>query len=50
MTTNEELVAAVQAGDHDALLKLWEQVRRLMLKQARRWACVGGLEVDDLMQ
>ena len=50
MTTNEELVAAVQAGDHDELLKLWEQVRRLVLKQARRWAGVGGLEVDDLMQ
>lgn len=50
MTTNEELASAVQNGDRDALLKLWEQVRRLVLKQARRWAGVGGLEVDDLMQ
>ena len=50
MTTNEELVAAVQAGDHDALLKLWEQVRRLVLKQAHKWVGAGGLEVDDLMQ
>ena len=50
MTTNEELAAAVQAGDYDALMRLWEQVRRLVLKQAHRWAGVGGLEVDDLMQ
>ena len=47
---NEELAAMVQAGDRDALLPLWEQVRRLVLKYARRWSGLGGLEVDDLMQ
>ena len=50
MKTNEELAAMVQAGDQDALLTLWEQVRRLVLKYAHRWSGLGGLDVDDLMQ
>ena len=52
MTTNEELVAAVQAGDHDALLELWGQVRRLVLKEAHRWAVFGsnGVDAEDLVQ
>lgn len=48
--TNEELVERVQAGDRDALLTLWEQVRRLVLKQARRWTGLGGMDVDDYLQ
>lgn len=27
--TNEQLAAAIQAGDRDKLPELWEQVRRL---------------------
>lgn len=52
MLSNEQLVELVQAGDRDALLVLWEQVRRLVLKYAGRWAVYGGngVEVDDLMQ
>lgn len=50
MQSNEQLVELVQAGDRDALLQLWEQVRRLVLKYAGRWAAYGGAEADDLMQ
>lgn len=31
--TNEELVAAIQAGDRDRLPELWERVRRLVWRQ-----------------
>ena len=50
--SNEQLVELVQIGDRDALLQLWEQVRRLVLKYAGRWAVYGGngAEVEDLMQ
>lgn len=44
MATNEELAAA---GD---LLPLWEAVQRLVWKQARRWAGIGGAEMEDLVQ
>lgn len=44
MATNEELAAA---GD---LLPLWEAVRRLVWQQARRWAGIGGAELEDLAQ
>lgn len=52
MLSNEQLVELFQSGDQDALLALWEQVRRLVLKYANRWAVCGGngVEVDDLMQ
>lgn len=50
MQSNEQLVDLVQAGDTNALLQLWEQVRRLVLKYAGRWAAYGGAEADDLMQ
>ena len=52
MPCNEQLVELVQAGDRDALLQLWEQVRRLVWKYANRWAVYGGngVEVEDLMQ
>jgi len=48
--TNEELTVLAQGGDREALLKLWGQVRRLVLKQAGRWAGRGGAEVEDLLQ
>lgn len=50
--SNEQLVELVRAGDCDALLQLWEQVRRLVLKYAGRWAVYGGngVEAEDLMQ
>ena len=41
--TNEELAAAVQAGDREQLIPLWLSVRRLVLKKARRWIGIGGL-------
>lgn len=40
--TNEELVAAVQAGDNDAVLILWGQVEKLIAMWARRWAHTWG--------
>lgn len=48
--TNEQLVALVQAGDRAALVELWGQVRRLVLKYARRWAGLGGTALEDLEQ
>lgn len=50
--SNEELVAAYQAGDQDALLKLWGQVRRLVMKFANKQVSmgVGRLALEDLMQ
>ena len=49
--TNEELAVMVQSGDRDALLVLWEQVRRLVWKYANRWAVYGGngVEAEDLL-
>ena len=52
--TNEELAAAIKAGDESKLLKLWEQVRRLAYKRALRVVDAMGDEraadIDDLMQ
>jgi len=50
--TNEELAVWIQAGDRDKLLDLWQQVRRMALKQANRWVVYGsgGVEVEDLTQ
>lgn len=52
--TNEELAAAIQAGDRDKLPELWEQVRRLVYLRARRvYAALGDdriADLDDLMQ
>ncbi len=51
---NEELAAAIQAGDDSKTLELWEQVRRLAYQRAHR--VVYALEddrianIDDLMQ
>lgn len=51
--TNEELAALAQAGDQDALLTLWEGVRRLAWKQMHRWSWAGkaaGMEPADFEQ
>ena len=52
--TNEELAAAIQAGDIDRLLQLWEQVRRFAVKQAGRWCRAlgdrAGVTQEDLTQ
>jgi len=50
--SNEEFVALIQAGDRDKLLDLWQQIRRLVLKHAHKWAVYrsGGAELEDLEQ
>lgn len=50
--SNEELAALVQAGDRGRLAELWDQVRRLVWQQARRWAAgsQNGVEAEDLQQ
>lgn len=52
--TNEELAAAVQAGERDRLLELWEGVRRFAFQQAHRWYAAyqggRGVALDDLEQ
>lgn len=52
--TNEELAAAVQAGDREKLLPLWEQVERFVAMQAgRRFRALGGFggaTEEDLYQ
>ena len=40
--SNEELVALIQTGDREVLLKLWTQVRRMVYQQAARWAGLNG--------
>ena len=48
--SNEELVALIQAGDRDRIVELWHQVRRMVYKQAGRWAGLGGTTIEDLTQ
>lgn len=49
--SNEELAAAIRAGEQGKITELWAQVRRFALWRARRWARVGrGVTVDDLEQ
>jgi len=50
--TNEELAVLIQAGDRAHLLTLWQQMRRMVLKQANRWVAYrsGGAELEDLEQ
>lgn len=48
--SNEELVALIQAGDRDRIVELWHQVRRMVYKQAARWAGLGGTTIEDLTQ
>ena len=50
--TNEELVMLIQSGERDRLIELWQQIRRMALKEAVRWAAYrsNGVELDDLEQ
>ena len=53
--TNEELVAAVQAGDREKLPELWNQVERFVSLKAARVMTLsggigGGVEFEDLYQ
>ena len=48
--SNEELVALIQAGDSDKQVALWNQVQRMVYKQAARWAGLGGTTIEDLTQ
>lgn len=52
--TNEELVAAIQAGDGSLMGQLWEQCYKFIRLQATRflheWDGNTGFELDDLTQ
>ena len=52
--TNEELAVQIQRGRTDLYGQLWDQVRRFIVKQARRRYVqtdgLGGVDVDDLTQ
>lgn len=57
MSTNEELVERIHAGESDCMAILWEQVERLVYWKARRVAVAidesgisTGIEYDDLCQ
>lgn len=54
MRTNEELVKAIQNGQKEELLTLWEQCYRFICLQAIRWKKAWenrpGFEVEDLTQ
>lgn len=52
--TNEELVAKIQAGAVEGMVRLWEQIEKLVKWKATRvinaLAGRGGVEFDDLYQ
>lgn len=50
--TNEELAVLIQGGERDRLIELWQQVRRMALKEAVRWAAYhsNGVDAEDLEQ
>lgn len=48
--TNEDLAKAIQAGERDKLLVLWEQIQRFAWQQAKRWAGIGGMDSQDYLQ
>lgn len=53
--TNEELVSSIQAdpiSGRGRLLELWDQTRRIALKQVPRWASYhsNGVDAEDLEQ
>lgn len=52
MASNEELAQMVKSGERDRLIELWQQVRRMAMKEAVRWAAYhsNGVELDDLEQ
>lgn len=50
--SNEQLAAMIKGGERDRLMELWQQVRRMALKEAVRWAAYrsNGVELEDLEQ
>ena len=48
--SNDELVAAIQAGERDKLEDLWAQVERFVRRQAYRRATDGAVDHEDLYQ
>ena len=50
--TNEKLAVLIQCGERDKLIELWQQVRRMALKEAAGWAAYrsNGAEFEDLEQ
>mgnify|MGYP000139200762 CR=1 FL=1 len=48
--SNEELAAAIQAGERDKLGELWAQVERFVRRQAYRRATDGAVDHEDLYQ
>ena len=55
MASNEELAAAIRAGERELLPRLWNQVERFVARQAARVMTLsggfgGGVEFDDLYQ
>lgn len=55
--SNEELVSKIQAGEREAAAGLWDNVKRLVFYQARRYMVLhvesckaAGVELDDLAQ
>ena len=54
-TSNEELAAAIRAGQKELLPQLWNQVERFVARQASRAMTLsdgfgGGVEFEDLYQ
>lgn len=47
--SNEELAVMIQGGERDSLMELWQQIRRMALKEAIRWAAYhsNGVELED---
>ena len=50
--SNEELAAAIRAGERGRIMELWGQVRRFALQQARRRVYLGrgGVTLEELEQ
>lgn len=50
--SNEELAVMIQGGERDRLIELWQQIRRMALKEAVRWVAYhsNGVELDGLEQ
>ena len=44
--TNEELTVLIQGGERDRLIELWQQIRRMVLKEAGRWAAYHSNGVE----
>lgn len=52
--TNEEIVIQIQQGNRELYLQLWENVRKLIVQEAKKRYYIsngrGGVEVEDLVQ